>query len=209
MLLQLVAGEQVFQGIAASSTDDLEDVIARFEALKVSCNAKVKELKEELSTRKSAESKERTKQRTKAKAAAKTRAIQERRAEIVVMNVVFRGIRFSIRVPAGSTVGSVRRAIINKLNKMMKNQGLTKSFSKEASKKMTLVGGGKNLHETTRPELKSFNFDFSDLTFVADLPDAQMKGIVLPTVPPAGDIDPNEDEIDEPEDDEEETDDED
>lgn len=181
LLNQILQAEQIFQNLSASSNEDLEGLIARIDALKLTCDEKKKPLKETLATRKSAIAKAKSAQKQKDKQAEKSQKTWNEKMKYVNIRVRFMNtLTFSVRVRAGDTIGEVRRLIIERLNFLFQlNRVKTKKFAKDSALKMELTANQKSLHENTRPELKSFEFDYDTTTFFASLPNNLVQGIDL------------------------------
>ena len=181
-LNQMLLADLAMQDMSGSSSDDLNQLVVRMQKLRLSIDNQLGNVKQELSDRASIAKREATIQRNKAKAEAKSKQTRELKAKEERISVVFMNVRFSVVIEQGMPIGEVRRQILRAINKWLKKMG-SKTINKEASKKMSVIAGEKDITEVPRTEFKAYKIDVQNTVLNVSIPQSFLKNVVMPPTP--------------------------
>ena len=202
IIAQVIASEQLLADCAGTTTDTLEDLLERFEAMRLDIESKAKTVKKVVSDRKSELSKAETARRAREKSAKESEDKRVAKEETVGLRFNIRGNVITLQVPKGLTVGKIRRRLINRLNKMARG----KKFAMDNRGKMVFNQNDKVYSKAPRKTL--FHIDGIDIGADIDvnIPDNLLNPMnvdwTLLTPKPKQNDDQTEANIEEPEEDE-------
>lgn len=183
--------------MAGSSSDTLQQVADRLKEKYLLIQKKQQKIMKEIKDRPTRVLKEEENRKKAADLIEQEREKMEFMTAPRVINVQIVGTSciLQVTVTMQTTVGDVRRAILEALNAQLREMGVKKPVSKENALRLELVVNGKQLHLRPRPELNNV-IGANDMTstFDATLPNSVLNKIYQFFPLPSDDEDEDEDE---------------